>query len=212
MKAMLLVIAALLGSAQNNTASHPPRPAPKTYVSRRFGLMMNVLPGLSYCPLSKNWSGTEEGTVIFLEPPAGCLDIQSSSIVRPITGFVPSVTIHYRANRERYDNFDGAIPKAPSSKELARQFCPKPIHPPEIKLFGEPAFACRSDQMGDKVRIVFFALYGAEHNILTLSLLTTQERLDAGMQVLAKTASSISVCSAGKKSGDVPACPRGYTG
>jgi hypothetical protein len=212
MKTTLLLIAALLGGPQENVPSHPPKPAPRIYVSREFGLMMTVPPGLSYCALPKKWSGTEEGTVLFLEPPSACLDMQSgSSTVRPIAGFVPSITVHYRANRERYDNFDGAIPKAPSSKELARQFCPEPLHDSELKLFGQPAFGCRSDQSGNKVKIVLFALYGPEHNILTVSLLTTQERLDAGMQMLGKISSSINACDPEKKQTDISACTRGST-
>lgn len=212
MKTTLLLITALFGSAQENVTSHPPKPAPRTYVSREFRLMMNVPPGLSYCALPKKWSGIEEGTVLFLEPPSACLDTQSgSSTVRPITGFVPSITIHYRANRERYDNFDGAIPKAPSSKELARQFCPEPLHSSELKLFDQSVFGCRSDQSGNKVKIVLFALYGPEHNILTVSLLTTQERLDAGLQVLGKISSSISAYDRRKKQSNVPLCPRGST-
>src|SRR5581483_4889756 len=210
MKTTLLLMAALLGSPQENVPSHPPKPAPRTYVSREFGLMMNVPPGVSYCALPKKWSGTEEGTVLFLEPPSACLNTQAdSSTVRPITGFVPSITIHYRANRERYDNFDGAIPKAPSSEELARQFCPKPLHSSELKLFNQPVFGCRSDQTGSKVKIVLFALYGPEHNILTVSLLTTQEGLNAGLQMLEKFSSSISACDPEKKQSDVTACPRG---
>lgn len=212
MKTMLLLIAALLGSPQENVASHPPKSAPRTYVSREFGLMMNVPSGLSYCALPKKWSGREEGTVLFLEPPSACLESQSgSSTVRTITGFVPSITIHYRANRERYDNFDGAIPKAPSSKELARQFCPEPLHASELKLFDQPAFGCRSDQSGNKVKIVLFALYGPEHNILTVSLLTTQESLNAGLQMLGKISSSISACDPEKTQSDISACPRGST-
>jgi len=212
MKTTLLLIAALLGSPQENAPSHPPKPAPRTYVSREFGLMMTVPSGLSYCALPKKWSGTEEGTVLFLETPSACLETQSgSSTVRPIAGFVPSISIHYRANRERYDNFDGAIPKAPSSEELARQFCPKPLHTSELKLFDQPAFGCRSDQNGNKVKIVLFALYSTEHNILTVSLLTTQEHLDAGLQMLGKISSSISACDPDKKQSDVPVCPRGST-
>ena len=141
-----------------NVPSHLPKSSPRMYVSREFGLMMTVPSGLSYCALPKKWSGTEEGTVLFLGPPSACLDTQSgSSTVRPVDGFVPSITIHYRVNRERYDNFDGAIPKAPSSEELARQFCPKPLHTSELKLFEQPAFGCRSDQLGNKVKIVLSA-------------------------------------------------------
>jgi hypothetical protein len=174
--------------------------------------MMNVPAGLSYCALPKKWSGTEEGTVLFLEAPSACIETQAgSSTVRPIAGFVPSITVHYRANRERYDNFDGAIPKAPSSKELARQFCTEPLHSSELKLFDQPAFGCRSDQSGNKVKIVLFALYGPEHNILTVSLLTMQERLDVGLQMLGKISSSISLCDPEKKQTNIFACPLGST-
>src|SRR5215472_10113088 len=128
-KTALLLIAAVLGSPQSQPASRPPKPAPQIYVSHGFGLSIKIPAGLSYCPLSKKWLGAEQGTALFIEPPSSCLDSSDavSSATRLISGFVPSVTIYYRANTGRYDNFDGNIPPLRSSEELAGQFCPKPL-------------------------------------------------------------------------------------
>ncbi len=72
MKTAILLIAMLAGNSQGQTVSYSPKPAPRIYVSHKFGLMMKVPAGLSFCPLPKEWAGSEEGTVIFLKPPSGC--------------------------------------------------------------------------------------------------------------------------------------------
>lgn len=213
MKTILLLVAAISGPFQGQPPSHPPKPAPRIYVSRKFGLVMKVPAGLSICPLPRNWSGSEEGTVLFLEPPSGCLDTQStSSAIRVPLGSVPSITVHYLANAGRYDNFDGPIRAPRSSEELARQFCPQPVVAPQVKLFDQPAVTCRSGMSGEKVRIVLMAVYGSGRTVLLVSLQTTQDRLTKDESVLANVAAAITGCKVASDSKeDMPVCPRETT-
>ncbi len=210
-KTTLLLIAAVLISPQDKPGSRPPKPAPPLYVSQKFGLTFKVPSGLSYCPLPKKWVGEDEGTVLFLQPPSACLDNgATSSSTRLITGFVPSVTVYYRDNAGRYDNFDGNIPPLRSSLELAHQFCPGPLHS-ELKLLGEPAFTCHVDLAGKKVRILLSTLYDFEHKILAVTLLTTQDRLAGDQRVFENVVAAIAACkpaSDNTKTG-LPACPSG---
>ena len=216
MKAALLLIAMLAGNSQGQTVSYSPKPAPRIYVSHKFGLMMKVPAGLSFCPLPKEWAGSEEGTVIFLKPPSGCTAVETNrSTTRPISGFTPSITLYHRSNSGKYDPFDGEIQPTHTSEEFAGQFCPDFIVSPDIKLFDQPALTCRYEMNSDRVRIVLMALYGSTNNgsandapannnsanILMLSLLTTKDRLESDRQVLGKIASGISACkvSSGKE-------------
>jgi len=211
MKTALLLIAAVLGSPQDKPASRPPKSAPPLYVSQKFKLSFKVPAGLSYCPLPRKWSGAEEGTVLFLEAPSACLDNgAASSSTRLIAGFVPSVTVYYRTNAGRYDNFDGDIPPLRSTEELARQFCPNPSRS-DLSLLGQTAFTCRVALSGNKVRTILATLDGAAGKILVVTLLTTQDRFAKDQQVFETIASAITACPlvSRKTDNDMLACPAG---
>jgi hypothetical protein len=208
---MVMALTAVAGNMESQTASYAPKPAPRLYVTQEFGLVMKVPPGLSFCPLPKGWSGYEEGTVLFLKPPSACIAPGKSSAVRPIDGFVPSIGIRYHINRSRDDAFDGKIPAPETSEEFARQFCAGASVSPDLKLFDQPAFTCRSEMPGNKVRIVLMAVYDSARSHLILTLLTTPDRLADDTRLLATVGSSITDCqpSSGKESGEKPACPKG---
>jgi hypothetical protein len=174
-------------------------------------LTIKVPSGLSYCPLPKKWSGTDEGTVLFLEPPSACLDHgATSSATRLIAGFVPSVTVYYRANTGRYDNFDGDIPPLRSTEELAHQFCPRPLRS-ELTLLGQPAFTCRVDLSGNKVRTILATLDGSAEKIVVVTLLTTQDRLAGDQRVFENVVAAVTACrpASGNKQAATPLCPKG---
>ncbi len=221
MKTALLLIAALAGNFQarnfesrnveDQAVSYPPKPAPRIYSSHKFGLMMKVPSGLSFCALPKEWAGSEEGTVLFLKPPSGCLVTGAdSSTTRLISGFVPSITVSYRSNIGRYDHFDGEIPPSRTSQELARQFCPDFSTSPDLKLFDQPALTCRLALNGDKVRIVLMSVYDSANSTLLVSLLTTKERVASDRRILAKVASAITACkvSPDKEKSKLSACSK----
>lgn len=210
MKTVLLLIAALAGNFQEQAVSSLSKHAPHRYVSQKFGLMMKVPSGLSFCPLPSQWSGSEEGTVLFLKPPSGCLSVRAdSSTTRPTSGFTPSITVYYRGNVSKYDPFDGRIPASTTTEELARQFCPDFFVSPDLKLFDQPAVTCRFDLHSNKVRIVLMSLYDSTNNALMVSLLTTRDRLEADRRMLAKIAASITACkgASGKETAGAAACP-----
>lgn len=209
--AFLIVIALTAGNMKGQSASYAPKPAPRLYVTQKFGLVMKVQSGLSFCALPRGWSGYEEGTVLFLKPPSACIAPGESSAMRPIGGFVPSISLRYHVNRSRDDAFDGTIPPPRTSEEFARQFCAGAFASPELKLFDQPAFACRSEMPGDKVRIVLMAVYDSARNHLILTLLTTRDRLADDTRMLAAVASSITTCHvlAGKEKREEAACPKG---
>jgi hypothetical protein len=212
MKAAFLIAITLTAvNFQNQAASHAPKPAPKLYVSQKFGLVMQVPSGLSFCPLPKDWSGNEDGTVLFLKPPSACLAPRESSATRPIDGFVRSISLRYQVNRSRDDAFDGNIPAPRTSEEFAQQFCAAFSASPDLKLFDQPALTCRSELPGNKIRIALVAVYGSSHSNLVLSLSTTPDRLQADKQVLATIASSITACqpSSAKEKREKETCPKG---
>jgi hypothetical protein len=225
MKTAILLIAAVIGNFQGQTVSYSPKPAPRIYVSHKFGLMMKVPAGLSFCDLPKEWSGSEEGTVLFLKPPSGCIAVETNrSTTRPVSGFTPSITVYYRRNASKYDPFDGEIRPTHTSEEFAGQFCPDFVVSPDLKLFDHPALTCRYEMNSGRVRIVLMALYGSANNdsandgstkhdsannILMLSLLTTKDRLASDRQVLGKISSALTACKfpSGKEKTKTPACP-----
>ncbi len=221
MKAVLVLIAALAGNCQgrnfevqnfqNQAVSYPPKPAPRIYASPKFGLMIKVPSGLSFCALPKEWAGSEEGTVLFLKPPSGCLATETdSSTTRLISGFVPSITVSYRSNIGRYDHFDGEIPPSRTSQELAHQFCPDFFTARDLKLFDQPALTCQLALNGNKVRIVLMSVYDSANSTLLVSLLTTKDRVASDRRVLAKVASGITACkvSSDKEKSKSPVCPK----
>jgi hypothetical protein len=217
MMTALLLIAALAGSFQDQAVSYSPKPAPRIYVSHKFGLMMKLPSGLSFCALPMEWTGSEDGTVLFLKPPSGCITTEAdSSTARPISGFVPSITVSYRSNIGRYDHFDGEIPPSRTSEELAHQFCPDFSVSPDMRLFGQPALTCRLALNGNKVRIVFMSVYNSANSTLLVSLVTTKDRLKSDRKVLGKVASTISACKISsddkerddKEKSKGPVCPK----
>ena len=79
----------------------------------------------------------------------------------------------------------------------------------DFKLFDKPAIVCRSEIHGERTRIMLMAVYDEGRSNLTVSLLTTHERLAHDTQVLAAMASSIATCQAVSKNkhDEAKACP-----
>jgi hypothetical protein len=203
---------ALLTSLSASVVAHSAaKPAPNLYVTRNFGLMMKVPAGISFCSLPKRWSGVEEGTVLFLEKPSSCLPPGRSSLMRPISGFVPSITLRYHANRNRNDAYDGSIPQPLTSEEFAQQFCAGSFVSPDLRLFDQGAFTCRNDLPDNKVRVALMAVFDSARNNMILILQTTPDRLTNDTRMLGKLASSITACQASpsKEKGAAVVCPKG---
>lgn len=205
---MLTVL--LLFFAALQPSSHPPKPAPPVYVTSQFGLAVQIPKGLSYCPLPKYWSGTEDGTVLFLDSPADCVENPTgASSTRRTSTFVPYVALRYRRNVGRKDNFD-EVPPAQSTMELAEQVCARPEVSAQFKLLGQPAVSCRSELSGDNVRLVLLSLFDSRKKLLLLDLHTTRQRLTADTKILEALAAAVTECkptAASNASEKVPPCP-----
>ncbi len=208
---LLSALALLTSLSASVNAQSAAKPAPNLYVTRNFGLMMKVPAGISFCSLPKKWSGVEEGTVLFLDKPSACLPPGRSSIMRPISGFVPSITLRYHANRSRNDAYDGSIPQPLTSEEFAQQFCAGSFVSQDLKLFDQGAFTCRNDLPDNKVRIALMAVFDSARSNMILILQTTPDRLTDDTRILGKLASSITSCHvpSGKKKGGAAVCPKG---
>jgi hypothetical protein len=208
---ILWVLALVAGLSGLLTAQTDAKPAPSLYVSEKFGLVMKVPSGLSFCALPKGWSGEETGTVLFLQPPQHCRLSDGSSAIRAGEGFYPSISLRYQVNRRRDDAYDGEIAPPQSSEEFARQFCMKPLVSPDAKLFEQPTFTCRSEMSGKRIQIALMNVYDSARKNVILTLHTTPDRLAEDTKILATVASSISTCqmaSVKDKSG-ATACPEG---
>lgn len=208
---LLSALVLLTSLSASMAAQSAAKPAPNLYVTRNFGLMMKVPAGISFCELPRKWSGLEEGTVLFLEKPSSCLPPGGSSVMRPISGFVPSITLRYHANRSRNDAYDGSIPQPLTSEQFAQQFCAGSVVSPDLRLFDQRAFTCRNDLPDNKVRIALMAVFDSARNNMILILQTTPDRLANDKRTLGKLASSITACQAspGKAKGAAVVCPKG---
>ena len=69
----LALCAALIvpGLAAASVAGHP-LPAPSKYATSNYAVAFDVPRSTTYCPLPKDWVGSDHGTTIFLTPPKLC--------------------------------------------------------------------------------------------------------------------------------------------
>ena len=84
----LLWTAASGGTAKEPTPTKP-LPANGDYATGIYGLTFKPPQHASYCPLPEDWTGSDHGTVIFLEPPHACYGAGYPSSGR---GFEPADT------------------------------------------------------------------------------------------------------------------------
>jgi hypothetical protein len=70
-------------------------PTPSVYVTPNYNLTFHVPPKSFYCPLPRDWLGTDHGTVIFLESPGGCSGNGYASSDRGFERDVARIGIYY---------------------------------------------------------------------------------------------------------------------
>jgi hypothetical protein len=208
---VLLAVMILPLDVDAQTGLVPPQPAPHIYVTSNYGLMAKIPSGLTYCQLPEGWTGSDHGTVLFLEPPSGCIPSQSyPSSDRPTPEFVPAIHLYYEHNVAEINRGKGESSPPRTSAEFARQSCDRPYLkiPSGLNLLGRPAIGCRHDE-GDRVDIAMAALYWSGNEGVIVSLSTTRKRLIHDLPMLAKMASAISVCKPDwdKSKRTIPACP-----
>jgi hypothetical protein len=66
-----------------------PLPAPKQYATHNYRITFSTPAGSSYCPLPKDWVGSDHGTTVFLDHPKTCGGAGYPSTGR---GFFPAST------------------------------------------------------------------------------------------------------------------------
>lgn len=196
------------------------RPAPPVFVTQQYGLIADIPPGLTYCPLPTDWTGSDHGTQIYLVPPDGCAEAHGyTSSARIPASFVPSVAIFYGRNVADLHRADREDSPPETNTELAEQMCGDvyaPL-PREIILLGMPAAGCRADQDG-VATIQAMVLYGTgdtpanqPDRFLIVSLETTPDRLKTDLPILQQIAAGIRVCTPSGSKANTPreACPEG---
>lgn len=197
--------------AAAQAALEQPQPAPKVYVTDNYGLIATIPRGLTYCRLPEGWSGSDHGTVLFLEPPTGCIPSRAyASSSRPTPEFVPAIYLYYEYNVAEIDRGNGKSSPPRTSAEYTQLSCEKPFSrvPSGLKLLGKPASGCRHDG-GDRTELSLAALYNSGHNGVIVTLSTTGERFSQDLHTLSELASAISECkpSWDKQKSGRPPCP-----
>jgi hypothetical protein len=203
-------------------ADHAPQPAPPLFVTQDYGLIAHIPPGLTYCPLPTDWSGSNHGTQVYLVPPDQCGEARAyASSTRNPTSFVPTTSIFYGWNVADIRRTDRDDSPPETNTELAEQMCGDvyaPL-PPGIVLLGTPAAGCRADQDGVATiqAMVLYAHPDSPANkpdaMLIVSLETTPDRLSADLVIFTRIAAGVRVCrpSWSKPNPSREPCPEGAT-
>ena len=110
----------------------PSQRAPRVYATQNYGLTFRVPPHAFYCPLPKDWSGSDHGTVIFLEPPGSCSGGGLASSSRRFERDVSRIEIYYG-----HDLSDDA-PSEPRACDRVAQ----------VRFLGSDTPVCRSMDNG----------------------------------------------------------------
>jgi len=203
----------------------PPRRAPSLFATVNYGIVAKIPAGVTYCPMSDSWAGSDHGTEVYLTPPPGChpSDAYASSS-RWALGSVPRIAIYYEKNVAEINlgNYSGP-PR--TATELMKRDCEQPDHAPVprgLMLLGRPAVGC-CYQQGDQVEIRVMQLYDIYDSdrvrpgqppdcSLDVTLWTNRRRLNQDLKVFEALTSQISVCTPlGEKAAKGrKACPRNH--
>lgn len=199
---LLLQSAVSSGGPRKEPLPTKPLPAQGAFATGNYGLTFESPDQATYCPLPNDWSGSDHGTVIFLEPPRACYGAGYPSSAR---GFQP-------ADVPRIEIFYGYYLEEGQAK------------PPLCKSMGTVTlFGKRADLCGDKwhrlVTVNVSGRYMADEPAeLSATLVAKPDDLGRYMPQFKALIASIRTCSeqwtsegAGKKGtlviGQGPPCP-----
>lgn len=187
-------------SVADDPGADQPRPAPPVYVTEKHGVMASFPPGLTYCPLPKDWVGSDHGTEVYLVPPAGCRALRSyPSSGRYPGSHVRTISLYYGYNVVEIR--PGSPPR--TRREALQINCGEPYAPlpAGIQLLGFAAVGCLIENRGS-VEVLVVALYNLEgaqqeapDHELVVSLMTTRNRLADDLRVFKAIARDIRVCT-----------------
>jgi hypothetical protein len=162
----------------------PPRPAPPVYATAIYGLTFRTPPGLTYCPLPRDWVGSDHRTVLFLESPGNCGG----------AGY-PSSSRSFQRNAARIELFYEYVvwdnPKRPARCAGAR-----------VRFIGQLRAIC-FHRDGAMVRASLETWYVSDRHMehdgipsqASLTLVTRPERLRRDLVVFRRLAASLRTCS-----------------
>ncbi len=184
---MLGVMLAMVAGAA--PAAVPPRPTPPVYATHNYGLTFRSPAHGYYCPLPKDWVGSDHGTTIFLDQHVGCSGGAGyPSTSRGFTANVPRIEIFY-------------VYRADDDPKMER--CRTSLH---IRLLGTRRPICRSRE-GRLEALKAQAFYGKEPSEVDVRLVTTRARLAGDLLVMRQLVRSLRECRDGDVGRGAP-CPR----
>ena len=190
---MLFLLASTEARSADKADAIQPRAVPPLYVTENHGLVVHFPGGLTYCSLPADWVGSDHGTEVYLMPPSSCGASKGfPSTARFPDSEVPMITLFYGYNVVE----DLDQPKA------AATGCASPSTPIaySLTLFGKPTVGCQNAH--DKLIEISVAGFYSDENPTTdmpdhqisLSLITTKERLADDLRILQGISNGIHVC------------------
>jgi hypothetical protein len=159
-----------------------PLPAPPVYVTPNYGLTFETPPGVTYCPLPENWTGSDHGTVLFLVPPERCDGARGySEDGRDLSPDVPRIEIFY-------GYWDRDLPPPSCWASLGK-----------ARLMGKSRTLCLDEDV-EGVKFPFRIWVRAEYEIdsqadVVITLVTSWDRQEADTKLLRQLAASVRPCS-----------------
>ena len=97
------LLAASLGlDVRAATPTYPPERAAGEFSSANYAVTFPAPPDTFYCPIPNDWTGSDHGTVIFLERPTKCYRPGYPSSSRGFDPGVPHIEIYYGLNVSEY--------------------------------------------------------------------------------------------------------------
>ncbi|MEN2791607.1 hypothetical protein ABC974_18370 [Sphingomonas oligophenolica] len=199
---LIVAIAALIASPTQPPILRP-EPAIGAFASVNYAITFIAPVRTTYCPIPADWSGSDHGTVIFLEPPRFCRGVGYPSSSRGFEPDAPRIEVYYGLDLSQ----DDASPSTPPACNRAGA----------IMLLGRARALCRSPH---RHRVVLwsratYSTYGPAELILTL--VTTRRRLSADLGRFRRFAASVRTCrqvdrrlkGSASTWGTGPRCPKG---
>ena len=172
---------ALLALPLSAVGAVPPRPAPPVYATANYGLTFRSPPGTTYCPLPRNWIGSDHGTMLFLESPGDCGGGGYASSDRGFQHDAARIELFYVYAAE---DDSPPLPRCPGR---------------QIRFVGSLRPICIHRE-GDGVRATVEARYDiGRHSSpgrVVLSLVSRPERLRAHLAAFRRLAANLHTCTA----------------
>jgi hypothetical protein len=194
----------LLWSVSAASPSHAanPKRAPAQFATAQYGLTFHVPDGATYCPLPKDWVGSDHGTVIFLKRPKSCGGAGYPSSGR---GFDPAETPRFELFYAYWMGED----------EPPEEPCHRIGH---VTFLGKDRPICETRD-GDVITRTVSARYFSDIEAkVYFSVVTNAERLSADVRAFRAAATTFRTCSAiwhdsshktkDFKTGHGPLCPQ----